>query len=197
MVPDQKDAVEAMAKVVGPAIEAVNALKKAWTEKFPDQPLQVPISVGAGKLTVAGTEPDAADPNVATATFQVEGTEVTTTRKLRKIEEKWRLEEAQLPPAEMLPKMEAMATALKGVAEQISAGQLADAAAAAKALTDALAAAMQGGATGEGAGEAAQPNPTPAPAPDAGAAAPKKEREKGELEQGVDNAAGRGVMGGL
>jgi hypothetical protein len=202
VVPDQKDAVEAAVKAIAPLAQAMSELRKVWTEKFPQQPVQLPPSVGDGaKYTVAGVEADATNANLATATFQREGTEKAATRKLQKVNEKWRIEETEMPPAEALPLLEGQAAAVKGITEQISGGQLADAAAAGQALVQAMTSAAAGGAApaAGAAGTAEQPpaGAQPAPAPKDGAtAAPKKERDKSELEQDVDNAAGRSVLGG-
>ena len=204
---DQQQPVTDLAGVVTPITQAAAQLQKALGEKFAGHAFVMSIQNDAvpadwlKRWTVAGIDPDANDPNTATAKLQVENGTDTATRTLKKTDDKWRVQEANLPTADQAKSAQEtltqLADAFKGLAGRVEGGELADADAAEKEIASVIA--NPGAAPAAAEAKPAPAKAKPAPARPAAANADnarKPERSKSELEQDMDSAAGRTVIGG-
>ncbi len=209
VIPEQQPIATELAQAVQPIAEVVIHLRQVMGEKFAGHAFQASLgeSIPAEwiqRWTVASVEVDAADPNTATAKFKQEGGTLTGERKLKKVDAHWRVEEQNLPPAippELATMVTQLADALRAVAARIENNEITDPQAAENEIKQAVSNPASA-VPAETAAAPAQPAPAatpPAaqPAPKANnAAKPQQQRSKSELEQQMDDAAGRSVLGG-
>ena len=220
LVPEQQETAREVVAAARPVIKAFKTLEAKWKEKFPDSLLQgmqagVPgLSVmQTAKMTGLETESD----TEAEATIEIPGKNEPAKLKVRKVENVWRVQDPAVPPPEQAAKMKEFFSAFgecaKGIQEvtqRLDSNEYATAQDAQTALGEAMQKAlaplmdvmkeamknqMAGTAKpSEPAGEAPEENAKPAPPPRPKPA--ENTRSKSELEQDMDNAAGRSVLGG-
>ncbi len=205
LMPDQQPAAAQIAQVLAPVAEAAAQLRTTLSGKFADHAFVLSLqneAIPADWLkhwTVVNVEADATNPDTATANLKVVNGEETATRTLKKMDDKWHVQEAQLPAVEAVTGQAAvvapLAEALRGLAGRVEAGQVADAVAAEQEIMTAITGAAAA-ATADTGGQAtpSQTAPPPAPANNT-TATPAPERSKSELEQQMDDAAGRAMYG--
>ena len=203
LVPEQQATAREIVKVSLPFVQAMKQLEKRWKEKFPDTPLQG-ISTQApgadlaqmGKLVGVESLGD----TEAEATIESPDGSKTTRVTLKKIDNVWRMQATDMPTEQDFEKMKGMlgvfdqmTKAMQELAQKIADGDFASAQEAQDAIN-------QMGKPAEGtsempaenaAPETLQPAPPPKPAPS------NADRPKSQLEQDMDNAAGRSAMGGI
>jgi len=148
VVPEQQKQVQSLVEVSGPMIQLQRKLEAVWKEKFPDDPL-VPEQTGQMTLVPGGGRQIQLEVKNVNKTSDQEA-EISlgaeglpeVTFKSRKIDGAWRVELPNMPPEEELQKVlgfaSKLAETLEPIIEQISQGQLASAADARKAMTEAV-----------------------------------------------------------
>lgn len=192
VLPEQQAVATELAQVIQPAMEVFSQLQRVMGEKFPGHAFQPPLGSGpipadwARRWTVAGVEVDAADANLATLKLQEENGTQTTERKLKKVDDHWRVEEVNVPteiPPDLATGVTALTDALRAVIARIENNEITDPQQVVTAIVQAMAGSAAPADTATPAAE--PPVETPA-APPADSVEPKKKpRERDAVDDTI------------
>ncbi|GMU23916.1 MAG: hypothetical protein AMXMBFR13_39930 [Phycisphaerae bacterium] len=149
VVPEQQESVQQMVAMIQPLTTAQAELQQAMEEKFPAHAFRMSTPAGVPgslprEVTIVSVTPLTDDEAEAVLDIQAPGQPPPEALKLRRVDGKWRVEDADLaaPPPGEAEKVDgfvnAMAEAMRGVTDRINAGEFADGSAAEEALGQAV-----------------------------------------------------------